>query len=143
MVKDIKEITNALWAANIWEYEKVEKMYGMYRLISESQRGVIDKMSIRRIEWDSKCAAFSGSKRDSRTERVQINREEIGEGAFRTYKKAVGLLVKEEIGKEGLMQQTEIIRIVSEMLMIGVEKPELMEAINQGKIGEMTVKRDR
>lgn len=39
-----------------------------------------------------------------------------------------------------MKQETEIIRIVSEMLMIGKEKPELVEAINKEKIEEMTLR---
>jgi hypothetical protein len=70
-----------------------------------------------------------------------VTKEEIGEGAYRTYKKALGLLAEGKIGEEGLRQETEIIRTVSEMLMIGLEKPELEEAINEKEIGQKTLEK--
>jgi hypothetical protein len=50
MVKDIKEITEALWEANIWEYEKVEKLYGFYGLLPEKERSILNKMSISNLK---------------------------------------------------------------------------------------------
>jgi hypothetical protein len=66
-------------------------------------------------------------------------KEEIAAGAYRTYKRALRLFSEGEIGEEGLKQETEIIRTVSEMLMIVQEKAELEAAINEKGIGIETL----
>ncbi|MDR1523109.1 MAG: hypothetical protein LBS29_04080 [Endomicrobium sp.] len=48
--KLIKEITNALWDANIWDYSKVEKLYGFYELVPENQRDVLNNMSLAELK---------------------------------------------------------------------------------------------
>ncbi|MDR0723655.1 MAG: hypothetical protein LBF23_00500 [Endomicrobium sp.] len=61
-------------------------------------------------------------------------KEEIASAAFRTYKEALKLFAEGEMDKAGLEQETTIIRTVSEMLMVAIEKPELAEAINERDI---------